>query len=54
MLRGSWVYGAPVSGSCTKKLRYQGLVRPEGVEHRRGRVGQQLHVGLVDLLEPAD
>ena len=32
----------------------QGLVRPERVEHRGGRVGQQLHVGLVDLLEPAD
>ena len=32
----------------------QGLVRAERVEHRRGRVRQQLHVGLVDLLETAD
>ena len=29
-------------------------MRAEGIEHCGGRVGQELHVGLVDLLEPAD
>jgi len=29
-------------------------VLAERVEHGRGRVGHEKHVGLVDLLEPAD
>ena len=32
----------------------QRLARAERVDHRGARVRQQLHVGLVDLLEPAD
>ena len=32
----------------------EGLVLPEGVDHRRRRVGQEDHVGFLDLLEPPD
>jgi len=32
----------------------QRLVRAEGIEHGRARVRKQQHVGLVDLLEPAN
>ena len=54
MLRGSRLYGSPVSGSCTKKVRFSVLCVRNGSRNAVVGSGQQLHVGLVDLLEPAD
>ena len=35
-------------------VQIERLVLAERVDHRRRRIGQQDHVGLVDLLKPAD
>ena len=54
MLRGSRLYGSPVSGSCTKNVRFSVLRVRNGSITAVRRVRQQQHVRLVDLLEAAD